>query len=157
VATYNKDFKVKNGLNVALGGSFGGAVEVGEPTDSYHATTKSYVDNRFNTLQLFVETNSTAPVSPLDGQLWFDTDTLHLSIYSETLGDWIILATLDDSKNLPQHIHDTAIDGSGLITVIFSDAGFYDSIYTSEEIAGFYDSETWTNSYDGGNPLNNYN
>ena len=44
MATVNKDFKVKNGLIVALGGSFGGAVVVGTPTENLHAATKEYVD-----------------------------------------------------------------------------------------------------------------
>lgn len=45
MSTENKDFKVKHGLVVADGGSFGDSVVVGEPVDSNHATTKSYVDN----------------------------------------------------------------------------------------------------------------
>jgi hypothetical protein len=68
------------------------------------------------------------------------------------------LATLaEDCRNTTrQHIHDTAIDGTGLIVSIFQDAGFYDSIFTSTEIAGFYDSDYWNNSYDGGSPLDNF-
>ncbi len=40
MATLEKDFKVKNGLQVTLGGTFGGAVEVGTPTLANHAVTK---------------------------------------------------------------------------------------------------------------------
>jgi len=43
MATSDKDFKVKNGLNVALGGTFGGTVTVATPTLSTHAATKGYV------------------------------------------------------------------------------------------------------------------
>ena len=157
MATIDKDFKVKNGLSVALGGTFGSAVTVGTPSEIGHATTKFYVDDRFDNYIPLVPVNATAPFNPTDGQLWFDTDTLHLSIYSATLGDWIMIATITDTSDMRQHIHDTSIDGSGLITVVFADTGFYDSIFTSEEIAGFYDSEAWTNSYDGGNPLDNFN
>jgi hypothetical protein len=39
MATVDKDFKVKNGLVVSNGGSFGGTVVVAEPTLSNHATT----------------------------------------------------------------------------------------------------------------------
>ena len=44
MATVNKDFKVKHGLNVAEGGTFGQAVVVGTPTENTHAATKAYVD-----------------------------------------------------------------------------------------------------------------
>jgi hypothetical protein len=153
VATTDKDFKVKNGLIVALGGSFGGTVTVDTPTENTHAATKLYVDTKAP----IVPTESTEPVSPVDGQLWFDTVTQHLSIYSTDAAEWIMIATFSDTADLRQHIHDTAIDGTGLIVSVFQDAGFYDSIFTSAEIAGFYDSEYWTNSYDGGSPLDNFN
>ena len=45
MATLEKDFKVKNGLVVTNGGTFGDSVSVGEPTLNGHATTKLYVDN----------------------------------------------------------------------------------------------------------------
>jgi hypothetical protein len=45
LTTNNKDFKVKNGLLVTNGGSFGGSVVVGTPTQDNHAATKEYVDD----------------------------------------------------------------------------------------------------------------
>ena len=63
----NKDFKVKNGLIVTDGGSFGGAVEVAEPTLSNHATTKSYVDNLVSSPTIPVDI--TPPASPVNGDL----------------------------------------------------------------------------------------
>ena len=45
MTTTDKDFKVKNGLYVTEGGTFGGPVAVGTPTDPDHAVTKEYVDN----------------------------------------------------------------------------------------------------------------
>ena len=152
MATVNKDFKVKNGLDVAQGGTFGGTVTVATPTENTHAVTKLYVDTKAPV----VPTESTEPVSPVDGQLWFDTVSQHLSIYSTDAAEWIMIATFSDTADLRQHIHDTAIDGTGLIVSIFQDAGFYDSIFTSTEIAGFYDSAYWNNSYDGGSPLDNF-
>lgn len=154
MATTNKDFKVKHGLSVAEGGTFGQAVTVGTPTLNTHAATKLYVDGLVGTL--IVPTESAAPANPVDGQLWFDTVSRHLSIYSTDEADWIMIATFSDTADLRQHIHDTAIDGTGLIVSIFQDAGFYDSIFTSTEIAGFYDSDYWNNSYDGGSPLDNF-
>lgn len=155
MTTINKDFKVKNGLVVSLGGSFGGAVEVGTPTENAHAATKEYVDSRTGTV--IVPTETEAPVSPVDGQFYFDTTTRHLSVYSTDAAEWIMIATFDDTANLRQHIHDTAIDGTGLIVSVFQDAGFYDSVFSSTQIAGFYNTEYWISSYDGGNPLDNFN
>lgn len=45
MSTVNKDFKVKNGIQVSEGGSFGGPVAVGTPTDPSHAVTKEYLDS----------------------------------------------------------------------------------------------------------------
>jgi hypothetical protein len=152
VTTTNRDFKVKHGLSVVEGGTFGQAVTVGTPTENVHATTKLYVDTKAPVAPAL----STAPSTPVDGQLWFDTVSRHLSIYSTDQAEWIMIATFSDTADLRQHIHDTSIDGTGLIVSVFQDAGFYDSIFTSTEIAGFYDSEYWTNSYDGGSPLDNF-
>lgn len=44
MATATKDFKVKHGLQVAEGATFGGPITVAEPTLPSHAVTKSYVD-----------------------------------------------------------------------------------------------------------------
>jgi hypothetical protein len=45
LTTENKDFKVKHGLVVAEGGTFGNSVAIGEPTAPSHAATKSYIDD----------------------------------------------------------------------------------------------------------------
>jgi hypothetical protein len=156
VATTNRDFKVKHGLDVTQGGTFGGTVTVATPTLDTHAVTKLYVDNLLGSATPVVPTEATAPANPVDGQLWFDTVSQHLSIYSTDAAEWIMIATFSDTADLRQHIHDTAIDGTGLIVSVFQDAGFYDSIFTSAEIAGFYDSDYWNDSYDGGSPLDNF-
>jgi len=152
VATVNKDFKVKHGLDVTQGGTFGGTVTVATPTQNTHAATKLYVDSK----GAVAAPASTAPAGPVNGQLWFDTVSRHVSVYSTDQAEWIMIATFSDTASLRQHIHDTAIDGTGLIVSVFQDAGFYDSIFTSTEIAGFYDSDYWNNSYDGGSPLDNF-
>lgn len=155
MATIDKDFKVKNGLIVALGGSFGGAVEVGTPTENAHAATKEYVDSR--TGSVIVPTETEAPANPVDGQFYFDTTTRHLSVYSTDAGEWIMIATFDDTANLRQHIHDTAIDGTGLITTIFQDAGYYDAIFSATVDGGLYSLTSPTTIFDGGNPTDPYN
>lgn len=155
MATVNKDFRVKNGLVVALGGSFGGAVEVGTPTINAHAATKEYVDGKFTSV--VIPTESEAPLNPIDGQFYFDTTTRHLSVYSTDAAEWIMIATFDDTANLRQHIHDTAIDGTGLIVTVFQDGGFYDAIFSAYVDGQFYNSTTWDATYDGGSPIDNFN
>lgn len=155
MATIDKDFKVKNGLVVALGGSFGAPVIVGEPSQAMHAATKEYVDERVGTYA--VPTYPEAPLNPIDGQLYFDTTTRHISIYSEDAEEWIMIATFADTANLRQHIHDTAIDGTGLIVTVFQDAGFYDEIPSAILDAGFYDTTVWDQVFDGGTPIDNFN
>ena len=155
MATINKDFKVKNGLVVALGGSFGGPVQIAAPVGEMDAATKKYVDERVGTYA--VPTYPEAPLDPIDGQLYFDTTTQHVSIYSGSADQWIMLATFEDTANLRQHIHDTSIDGTGLIVTVFQDAGFYDAIPSSMLDAGFYNTTVWDQTFDGGNPTDNFN
>jgi hypothetical protein len=58
VTTQNKNFKVKHGLDVVNGGTFGDSVVVGAPTLSTHAATKDYVDS------ISLVTGPTGPVGP---------------------------------------------------------------------------------------------
>ncbi len=50
MSTANKDFKVKNGIQVSEGGAFGGPVAVGTPTDPTHAVTKEYLESVLATI-----------------------------------------------------------------------------------------------------------
>jgi hypothetical protein len=153
VTTTNRDFKVKHGLNVALGGTFGQAVTVGTPTENTHAATKLYIDTKAPVAPAL----STAPSTPVDGQFYFDTTTRHLSVYSTDAGEWIMIATFDDTANLRQHIHDTAIDGTGLIVTVFQDAGFYDAVFSAQIDGGSYNTEVFEQTFDGGTPIDNFN
>jgi hypothetical protein len=150
VATNNKDFKVKNGLSVALGGSFGGTVTVGTPTLAAHAATKEYVDSRPIALPI----DDDAPASPANGDLWFDSVTERVHVYYAS--QWIAIATLADSENLRDHIHDTSIDGTGLIVSTFVSGGSYDEpgVLVS---AGSYDSTSWEAVWNGGDAIDNFN
>jgi hypothetical protein len=143
VATTNRDFKVKHGLSVAEGGTFGSAVTVGTPTENGHAATKSYVDNK----GFLVSTAGSAPESASNGQLYIDTVENRLAFYYS--GQWNTIALLNDTIDIAQHIHDTAIGGTGLIVSTFKDAGFYNEA-GSEEDAGFYNTNSWSVTYDGG-------
>ena len=151
MATVNKDFKVKNGLIVTGGGSFGGTVDVATPTLSTHAATKAYVDAMAGGIPV----GSTPPSSPENGDLWFDTLTSRVNVYYS--GSWLTMATIDDTLNLPQHIHDTAIDGTGLIVSTFVSGGSFNDPQGSPVDGGSYNTNSWTMVYDGGSPVDNFN
>jgi hypothetical protein len=150
VATVNKDFRVKHGIIVADGGTFGSTVTVATPTENTHAATKLYVDSK----PVLVATASSAPGSAVDGQLYIDTTTDRLAFYVD--GQWYTLALLQDTTDIPQHIHDTAIGGTGLIVSTFVDAGFYYEA-GDEQDAGFYNTNSWALTYDGGISTEVYN
>jgi hypothetical protein len=151
LSTVDKDFKVKNGLVVTNGGSFGGAVTVGTPTLDGHAVTKSYVDGLVGGLPV----GSTAPESPDNGDMWFDTLTSRVNVYYE--GSWLTMATIDDTLNLPQHIHDTAIDGTGLIVTTFTEGGSFNDPQGSPVDGGGPSTTEWTLVLDGGSVVDNFN
>ena len=150
MATVEKDFKVKNGLTVTNGGSFGGAVVVGTPTSSTHAATKAYVDSVTG-----MTVSSTAPASPTNGMQWLDTGTNRVNFYYD--GTWYTQATIDDTNNLSEHIHDTAIDGTGFIVSQFYEGGSFNSPLGVGLDAGGPDSTVWTVVFDGGSVADNFN
>lgn len=151
MTTNLKDFKVKNGLVVTNGGSFGNAVAVGTPTLGTHATTKDYVDSVTGSMPVA----NTAPISPDNGDMWFDTTVERLKVYYET--DWFTIATSNDVQNIPDHIHDTAIDGNGRIVTVFWDAEQYDDPQISTLSGGTPFSNSWAAVFDGGNPDSEFN
>ena len=150
MATTNRDFRVKHGINVADGGTFGGTVTVATPTENTHAATKLYVDTAIGSPTI----GTTQPESPTNGQLWFDTVTERIHVYYSS--QWIAIATLEDSETLPNHIHDTSIDGTGLVVSRFIDAGFYyePGVLVS---AGLYNTTEFEATYDGGIATDNFN
>ena len=150
MATTNRDFRVKHGINVADGGTFGGTVTVATPTENTHAATKLYVDTAIGSPTI----GTTQPESPTNGQLWFDTVTERIHVYYSS--QWIAIATLEDSETLPNHIHDTSIDGTGLVVSRFIDAGFYyePGVLVS---AGLYNTTEFEATYDGGTAIDNFN
>jgi hypothetical protein len=149
MAIVEKDFKVKNGLSVSQGGSFGGSVVVSHPTEANHAATKAYVDS------LSLYTGSTAPSSPFDGMQWFDTELTRVKVYYN--GDWYLMASYEDVINIPQHIHDTSIGGSGLIVSVFTDAGATSVEPSINSIdAGGPGTTTWDLVLDGGDASSNF-
>ena len=150
MATVNKDFRVKHGINVAEGGTFGGTVTVATPTENTHAATKSYVDIAVGSPTI----GTTQPESPVNGNLWFDTLTERVHVYYNS--EWVAIATLEDAETLQDHIHDTSIDGSGLIVSTFISGGAYNEpgVLVS---AGLYNTESFEATYDGGVATDNFN
>ena len=150
MATVNKDFRVKHGINVAEGGTFGGTVTVATPTQNTHAATKLYVDTAVGTPTV----PTTQPISPTNGDLWFDTSTERIHVYYSS--EWLAIATLEDAETLKDHIHDTAIDGTGLIVSTFISGGAYNEpgVLVS---AGLYNTSVFEATYDGGTAIDNFN
>ncbi len=149
MATVNRDFKVKHGLDVTQGGTFGGTVTVATPTENTHAATKSYVDSIAGMV-----VGATPPTSPANGRLWFDTLTERVHVYYGS--EWVAIATLEDAEVLQDHIHDTAIDGSGLIVSTFVSGGAYNEpgVLVS---AGMYNTSEFEETFDGGTAIDNFN
>jgi len=152
VATVNKDFKVKNGLIVGGGGSFTGTVTIASPTLGTHATTKDYVDLIAGSPSIPV--SNTSPEGALDGNLWFDTLTERVYVYYNN--EWSAIANLSDAEFLQDHIHDTSIDGSGLIISTFVSGGAYNEPGYLVS-GGFYDTEEFETTFDGGVAIDNFN
>jgi hypothetical protein len=67
------------------------------------------------------------------------------------------IATISDTQNIPQHIHDTSIDGNGLIVTIFTDAGTLYSPQSMPLDGGSADTTSWNQLLDGGLVVDNYN
>ena len=152
MATVNKDFKVKHGIDVAQGGTFGGTVTVATPTQNTHATTKAYVDSVVGSAGVTV--SGTAPVSPSNGNLWFDTLTERVHVYYGS--QWVAIATLEDAETLQDHIHDTSIDGSGLVVSTFVSGGSYNEPGYLVS-AGLYNTASWEATWVGGEATDNFN
>jgi len=150
VATVNKDFRVKHGIIVADGGTFGSTVTVATPTENAHAATKLYVDTAVGSPTI----GTTQPETPANGNLWFDTLTERVHVYYNS--QWVAIATLEDAETLQDHIHDTAIDGTGLIVSTFISGGAYNEpgVLVS---AGSYNTASFEATYDGGVATDNFN
>ena len=111
MATVDRDFKVKNGLQVSSNAIINGTLEIAEPTASNHAATKGFVKQlAFGTVA------STAPENPWPGKMWVDSTESRMKIYNGS--SWITLATIGDANTLADHIHNDAIEGDGRVNTI---------------------------------------
>lgn len=151
MATVDKDFKVKNGLQVAAGGTFGGSITAATPTLPTHLTTKAYVDALAGGMPI----GATPPASPSNGDLWFDTLVQRINVYYN--GTWRTVATIDDTLNIPDHIHDTSIDGNGLIVTRFVDAGTFNQPQGTGADGGTPSTLDFADTWNGGIAVDNFN
>lgn len=153
MATVDKDFKVKNGIQVAGDGSFGGTISAATPSSDEHLTTKGYVDALL--AQLNVVQSATPPETANNGDLYFDTTFGRMAIYFDST--WTYIATVADAEFLPDHIHDTSIDGNGLIVTRFYDAGLVTDASGDFVDAGTASTTTWEFTWNGGTATDNFN
>ena len=151
MATSNKDFKVKNGIQVAGDATIGGTISAATPTADSHVVTKSYLEA--NTGRIPV--SASAPSSPTDGMLWFDTTLERVNVYYS--GIWITIATIADAEVLQDHIHDTSIEGNGLIVTTFIEGGTVSEPQSLSVQAGSPSTTTWDETWSGGLATDNYN
>jgi hypothetical protein len=98
---------------------------------------------------------TTAPSSPTNGTQWLDTLTNRVNFYYE--GSWYTQATIDDTLNLPEHIHDTSIDGTGFIVTTFREGGSFNSPQGSSVDGGGPSTTVFALTLDGGSAVDNFN
>jgi hypothetical protein len=151
MATVNKDFKVKNGLQVNGDAVINGTVSGATPTASEHLATKAYVD----ALTSGIPTGTTPPENPNNGDLWFDTLVERVNVYYD--GQWLTIATIDDTLNIPDHIHDTSIDGNGLIVTRFVSGGSFNDPQGTAADGGDPDTIDFAETFNGGFAIDNFN
>jgi hypothetical protein len=143
MTTTSQDFRVKNGLRVTGGAEFGAPVIIPAPTHSAHAVSRGYVEENIAPV-----VSSTAPTTPSNGRLWFDTSLQRLKVYYGSA--WVTLATTQEALAVPDHIHDTTIDGDGRIETVFYDSSQYDDPQIITIEGGSPSSVTWDTILDGG-------
>jgi hypothetical protein len=151
MAAVDKDFKVKNGLQVTGDAVIGGTITAASPTESDHVATKSYVD----ALAAGIPVSDIPPENPDNGDLWFDTLVERINVYYE--GQWMTVATIDDTLTIPDHIHDTSIDGNGLIVTQFVSGGSFNDPQGTPIDGGAPDTIDFSDTYDGGIAVDNFN
>lgn len=141
--TLDKDFKVKNGLQVAGGATFGGPVTATTPSNPEHLATKGYVD----AISGGIVVGPGEPSNPVNGIQWFDTEDLRLKIYYE--GSWFGIANIEDTLQVPQHTHDSL---TGLINYVFLSGGGVEEETSMILDGGAPGTLVWAYSIDSGTP-----
>lgn len=151
MATSNKDFRVKHGIQVNGNAVVGGTISAAEPTEDGHVVTKGFFDVNAGKVPVF----DTAPSEPVNGSTYFDTLTQRMNVYFG--GQWLTIATIADANVLPDHIHDTSIEGNGLISTVFVTGGTYNDPQSTSVDAGTAETTDWDTTFSGGIVTDQYN
>jgi hypothetical protein len=152
MTTTSKDFKVKHGIQVTGDATVGGTITAATPTADNHVVTLGYFNANGSAN---FDVASTAPSNPINGQTFFDSVTSRLNVYMN--GSWITMAAVDDTLAIAQHIHDTSIDGNGLIVTSFINGGSLSDPQSSPVDAGVAATSSWDVLYDGGTVIDTFN
>lgn len=145
--TSEKDFKVKNGLQVSNDVVVGGNVISADPSADNHVATKSYVDQLTQNIDFSLPVGSAAPSSPSNGDLWFNTEIKRLSVYYA--GEWITLSAFEDAANVSNHTHLSPEQG-GFVLDTFIDGGDSDGPQYQASDAGAAETSDWPENYNAG-------
>lgn len=151
MATVTNDFRIKNGLFVNGNATVVGTVSAADPTSDSHIATKGYIDR----LGVGANVLSSAPETPIAGQLWLDTVSTRLHVYDGS--NWIAMALVEDAEVLQDHIHDTSIDGDGRIVSIFVEGGSPTTTFYYTYEAGSPSTTDWADTWSGGVAIDNFN
>jgi hypothetical protein len=151
MATTSKDFRVKNGIQVNGDATIAGTITASAPTADNHVVTRSYLSS----VQGAIPTSVATPSSPSNGNLWFDETTQRVNVYFG--GVWMTLATITDANVLPDHIHDTSIDGNGLIATVLVTGGTVTDPQSIAVSAGDPATTDWAYTWNGGLVVDQYN
>lgn len=143
--TLDKDFKVKNGLQVAGSGVFGGPVTAANPSNPNHLATKSYVDAISGGPSGGIFVGPEEPDFAIDGAQWFDSSIRRLKIFYG--GEWFSLATSDDALVIIDHTHDPV---TGLLKNSFIYGGQPEDSNMPVVDGGSSFTTYWTQIFDGG-------
>jgi hypothetical protein len=147
LATSNKNFKVKNGLDVSGAATASSFVKNGGTATEFLMADGSVSAGSGSS----IEVSEIPPENPTNGSQWFDTIVERLNIYYS--GRWITIATIDDTLTVPNHIHDE----NGLVVSTFIDGAGPDATPQGTVADGGTPFTTdWENTFNGGFAVSNY-
>ena len=153
MTTADKDFKVKNGLVVTDGGTFGGPVVVSTPTQDNHAATKLYVDSNAGGGGGGYTVSDTAPGSPSEGDVWFRSTDAKEFIYYDSY--WVELVQGPQGEQGIQGIqgvpgpsqrvllHEQSLTGVGAVTLSNISQNYDELIFVAYDFV----SSSWTTDF----------
>ncbi len=95
-----------------------------------------------------VTVGATEPENPADGDLWLDTNIERIKFYLNN--EWVIQATYQDTRDIPEHTHNFAIGGGGFVSGVYIEGGYPNDTPLYFIYGGIPGTTTWSDSLDGG-------